>query len=234
MIVPTISFRSLLFVYLLVICLTGCSFRSAFGLASFSEEGAMLKQEISPSTRFAVVVKQEDYGDMFPEDRLGESVANSIAKEIGIIFGAKANALQHTADSSWYQVLTKSSEDRNEFYRTQGYDVYVEVVLKPEGVPYDGPTIGSILRERYSSDMENELYKAANPDNSDVVNIAYFYQHYGPVYRLWKVHANGEIQRLVAGGTSHFQCPLNIAGCSDKFGKDFRQLIEGRLKVASE
>lgn len=84
-----------------------------------------------------------------------------------------------------------------------------------------------------SSDMENELYKVANPDDSVTGNIG-FNKNYGPVYRLWKVHANGEIQRLVAGGTSHFQCPFDIARCSDKFGEDFRQLIEGRLKAASE
>ena len=207
--------------------------RSVFGLASFKEEGMMLKQEVNSSMRLAVIVKQTNSVLKVPGDGIGDAIAASIARETNSLLGVESTALQHTPDNVWqHELENHQGKGHRTFFKNQGYDLYVEVVTNP-GHSTNLPSINlsGILRERYSSDIQNELYAHARPNKSTTFRI---YKKFKPIYRIWKVHPTGEIQRLLAGGESHIECTLDLAECENKFGQDFRRLIEGRFKAADD
>ncbi len=215
--------------------------RSAFGLPSLSEEGILLNQEVDSKLRLAVIIKRGNYQYEVPAQGFGDVLGPEIAATAKELFGTDSVGLSHSLGGDWSKELLRagrahaksgtslpSQVEHARFMQQQGYDLYVEVITKPERQMYEtyvlgrGPTQGQ-----------------AGP-----------YIRFTPFFRVFKLQTSGEILPLVrTGPESTIGCDLvspdgrdpqadpyavisNPMHCAKEIGLIFKSEIAERLRAA--
>lgn len=225
--------RLILLFSLVITLLPACSMRGAFGLPSIAEEGAMLRQAIDATMRAAVFVKKENYVHDVPELGLGDYFATAIARETKGLFGTETIAMSHGEEEEWPLELANSGKDHKQFFQSNGYDLYIEVVVNPDIPLSEDSILMNVIQDRYSTERQKDLRATVKSINTKP-GTKPLYRTFSPIYRIWKVLPSGEIQRLVAGGTSDITCTTDFIECANSFGHDFRKVIVARFEASKD